>query len=476
MGRLPRFVPEAAAYGPGTVRAMAAHTGGTETKRFGRSAGLLSAGVGSAGLLTYLYFALASHNLGPTEYGQIVVLWSLVFVTISVAHRPVEQLLSRSIAERRARGLPFGSALRVAGVIELGVIAALTLLALALREPLTDDLLRGAEDLYWVLVFAVIAFGASFFARGVLAGNHRFGLLAGLLVCESASRTGFALAVALGIAEGQTAIALGIAAAPLFSLLVVPLAFGRRVAQASPAPVELPEGDGGGLSLSRGGGFAGAVLIVMLSEQALLNAGPLLTSAFVDAAAAGFVFNVLLLARAPLVVFQGVAVSLLPHLTRLRSQGSAMEGEFRGSVRVTLMAVGAFTALVAAVVAAAGPELMQVAFGDEFPYERGELLLITAGMGLYLTATTLNQAILAQGGAARAAARWAVCAIAFVVWCALPLVGDEVRRVELGFTGAASLLAALLTLAYRSAGPEGGLEPGSPDELEARLASADEAS
>lgn len=468
---------------------MAAERGGTETKRFGRSAGMLSAGVGSAGLLTYLYFALASHNLGPTEYGQIVVLWSSVFVTISVAHRPVEQLLSRSIAERRARALPVGSALRVAGLIELGVIAALAVGALALREPLTDDLLRGAEDLYWVLVFAVLAFGASFFARGFLAGNHRFGLLAGLLVCESASRTGFALAVALGIAEGQTAVALGIAAAPLFSLLVVPLALsrrrrpgvvepaypGRRAARASPSPVEHPEGDGG-LSLSRGGGFAAAVLIVMLSEQALLNAGPLLTSAFLDAAAAGFIFNVLLLARAPLVVFQGVAVSLLPHLTRLRSQGSAMEGEFRGSVRVTLIAIGAFTAFVAAIVAAAGPELMQTAFGDDFTYERGELLLITAGMGLYLTATTLNQAILAQGGAAHAAARWAVCAIAFVGWCALPLVADEVRRVEVGFTGAAALLAALLALAYRGAGPEGALEPGSPDELEARLASADEAS
>ena len=82
---------------------------GAETRRFGRSASLLSAGVGVAGLLTYLFFSLASHNLDATEYGEIVVLWSAVFVTISVAYRPVEQLLSRTLADRIARGDDIGA-------------------------------------------------------------------------------------------------------------------------------------------------------------------------------------------------------------------------------------------------------------------------------------------------------------------------------------------------------------------------------
>jgi len=66
---------------------------------------MLSLGVGSAGLLTYVYFSLASHNLSKTSYGEIVVLWSAVFVTISILFRPVEQLLSRTIADRQARGI-----------------------------------------------------------------------------------------------------------------------------------------------------------------------------------------------------------------------------------------------------------------------------------------------------------------------------------------------------------------------------------
>jgi O-antigen/teichoic acid export membrane protein len=443
---------------------------GEGAREFGRSATLLSAGVGAAGLLTYVYFSLASHNLDPTEYGEVVVLWSAVFVSISVLYRPVEQLLSRTIAERQARGQSISSALRVAATIQIGIGLITAAVVLALRDPLQDDLLGGSEALYWILFFALLAFGASFFARGYLAGNRRFVLLTGLLLAESFSRAAFALAVALGISEGQTAVALGIAAAPALSLLVVPLAFGRRAARATAN--QAASSSGAELKFVHGGGFAAAVLVVMLSEQTLLNGGPLIVRGFEGAAAAGFIFNVLLLARAPLVVFQGVATSLLPHLTRLRSRGAAGTEAFRLSIAGTLRAVAAFTALAATVVAIAGPDLMQIAFGDAFTYDRAGLLIVTAGMGLYLTATTLSQAAVAQGQVRSAALRWAACALAFLIWCLLPAF-DEARRVELGFTAAAALLAALLVPLHQRPGEE--VEPGSPEELEARLAVADEA-
>jgi O-antigen/teichoic acid export membrane protein len=448
-------------------------SGGAEGAReFGRSATLLSAGVGAAGLLTYVYFSLASHNLPPEEYGEVVVLWSAVFVSISVLYRPVEQLLSRTIAERQAHGQAIGEAVRVAATIQVGIAIVTAAVVLALRDPLQDDLLGGCESLYWILFFALLAFGASFFARGYLAGNRRFVLLAGLLLAESFSRAAFAMLVALGITEGQTAVALGIAAAPALSLLVVPLAFGRGAARALERSRGVPAGEAE-LKFAHGGSFAAAVLVVMLSEQTLLNGGPLIVRGFEGAAAAGFIFNVLLLARAPLVVFQGVATSLLPHLTRLRSRGRAGDEAFRLSVAGTLRAVAAFTAFVAVVVAAAGPELMQVAFGDSFAYDRTGLLIVTAGMGLYLAATTLSQAAVAQGRVRGAAIRWAVCAVGFLIWCLLPAF-DEARRVEVGFTAAAAALALLLAPLHRRPGEE--LEPGSPEELEARLAVADEAS
>ena len=449
-----------------------------EARRFGRSAGMLSLGIGSAGVLTYLYFSLASHNLSRTDYGEVVVLWSAVFVLISVLFRPIEQLLSRTIAERQAHGHPIGSALRVAATIQLGLAAAFAVAALALRGPIEDDLLSGNETLYWILVTAVLAFAASFFARGFLAGNRRFGLYGALLLMESTARMSFALAVALGIASGQTAVALGIIAAPVLSLTVVPLAFaGRAVrgrgAEAPPRPAE-----GSEFTLAHGGGFAAAVLLIMVSEQTLLNAGPLLVDASEDAAAAGYIFNVLMLARAPLVVFQAVQTSLLPHLTRLRSSATVADADaFRLSIRFTLGAIAAFAGIVALVVLVAGPALMQVAFGDKFSYDRLGLLLVTVGMGFYLSSGALNQAALARGQARRSAICWVTAAIGFLVWNLLPIL-DEFRRVEVGFLGAAALLFGLLFLLYRSPRTRAGdvVAPGSPEEIEATLAAADEAS
>jgi O-antigen/teichoic acid export membrane protein len=438
-----------------------------------RSAATLSAGVGAAGVITYAYFALASHNLDPVAYGEVVVLWSTVFLTISVLHRPVEQFVSRSVAEHRVRAQPIAATLRAAAALQGGIALAFAVAALALRGPLEDELFSGDPTLYWIYVAAVLCFAASFFARGYLAGSGRFGVLSGLLVCESASRAAFALAVAIGVASGKDAVAVGIVAAPVFSLLVVPLAFGRRL---SAEPKEVEETRPG---VARGGAFAAAVFFVMLAEQTLLNGGPLLIRGLEGAAAAGFIFNVLLLARAPLVVFQGVAISLLPHLTRLRSTGGEeASAAFALSVGQTLRAVAAFTALVGAIVAAAGPELMQAAFGDRFEYDRTGLLIVTAAMGLYLAATTVSQATLAQGQARRAAVAWTACALGFLAWSAVELIEAADRRIEVGFALAAAALLAALWRIYRTA-PSTARDPvlpSSAEETEARLALADEAS
>jgi O-antigen/teichoic acid export membrane protein len=453
---------------------MAASAGGgpsSEAASYGRRASLLSIGVGLTGLITYLYFAIASHQLSREDYGQIAVLWSAVFITVSTLQRPVEQLLSRTVSEHIAHGQPYRHPVRVAATIQFAISVAFVLVALALKGPIQDDLLDGNSTLYWIGVGAVAAYGASYFARGFLAGSHRLTLYAFLIISESLSRTAFPLFVALGIASGQDFVALGIVAAPTLSLIVVPFIFMTR------NPIEaVPAGeratDTNQFSLAEGGGFAAAVFVIMLSEQTFLNAGPLLVNATAGAAAAGFIFNVLMIARAPLQLFQAVSTSLLPHLTRLRAEGE--EDDFRASVRVTVLAIAGFAGLVAVAMAIAGPELMQIAFGDKFTYERSDLLIVTAGMGLYLCAATLNQAALAQGHVRQAAACWIACAIAFVIWTAVPVVSDEFHRVEVGYLGAAALLCTLLYVLYRRPVVEGGVRPGSTEELELQLAAADE--
>ena len=445
---------------------MSGSTASSDSGSYGRGAAILSVGIGLTGLITFSYFSLASHALPEAEYGRITLLWSAMFITVSVLYRPVEQLLSRTIADHEARGIEGSQHLRVAATIQMGLALLFAVIALALRGPIEDGLFDGSSALYWILVAGVLTYAASYFARGYLAGHRRFGLYGGLVLMESTSRTLFALAVTVGILEGQSAVALGIVAAPLVSLAVVPPALARRLAPAAgtpagraPDPAQLdaaardePSAREPEFTLARGSGFAAAVLLVMLCEQTFLNAGPLLVEATTDGAEgavlAGVVFNVLLIARAALTLFQAVQTAILPHLTRLRAAGE--EDPFRRSVSLTLLAIAGFAGAVALVMLAAGPTVMNLLFGGEYDYGRGGLVLVALGMGLYLCAATLNQALLAHDLAGRASAVWAVTAAAFVLFLLLVELDDRLLQVELAFTGAAVCLSSALYALYRS--------------------------
>lgn len=450
-------------------------------KTYGRTAGLLTVALGTAGALAYLFFALASHSLNEREYGQIVVLWSVSFLVISTLFRPVEQLLARTVAEHDERGLPVGPACRVAALIQVGLGAAFTVVAFAFKGPIEDRIFEGAPLFFWALTGTVLAFSASYFARGYFAGSRRMGAYAALLILEGLARLGLALLVAVGITSGTTWVALAVALAPVISLTVVPFALirgQRRRNQTTRRPAQAASSAGAAdLTLARGGGFAAAVLVIMLSEQILLNSGVLFVRASEGTAAAGFIFNVLMVARAPVVLFQAIAASLLPHLTRLRSRDSEASGDaFKLSVNLTLIVIAGFATAVIAGLLLIGPTVMQIAFGENFEYDRTGLCIVGVGMGLYLAAGTLNQATLAQGQASRAAACWLGCAVLFAAVNLLP-VFDAFRRVEIGFAVSAAALLGSLALLYRHPRSVPGYEvlPDSSHELEARLAISDDA-
>jgi O-antigen/teichoic acid export membrane protein len=417
----------------------------TSASGYGRGARILSIGIATTGLVTFAYFSVASYVLDDASYTEISLLWSVLFVIVSVIYRPIEQLLSRTIADRRARGLEHDHPLRTPLLIQAGFALGFLVLALAFRGPIEDGLFDGSGTLYWILVVAVLAYAASYFARGWLAGHQWFGLYGGLVFLEACSRLAFAVAVAVGIAEGQSAVALGMAAAPFVSLVVVPWAFSRR-----PKPVErAPEEDAEALGLARGGRFAVAVLAIMLAEQTLLNAGVLIADwTSDDAAVAGFVFNVLLIARAPLQLFQAIQGSLLPHLAGLEAR--AGRAEFDRAVRVTVAAIVAFAGAVALGLLLLGPFAMDLLFDDAFTYGRWGLALVAVGMGAHLAAGTFNQAALARDRAGAAAACWLAGAAAFVAFMAAPLVDDALLRAQVGYCGAAGLLCVLLAAVYRA--------------------------
>ena len=441
--------------------------GGSKEQASGSSyasgARVLSIGIAATGIFTFAYLATSSNVLDPASYSRISLCWAIMFVILSVIYRPIEQLLSRTIADRRARGL-HDNPLRIPALIQFGFALLFLVAALALRPQIQQGMFDGSSALYWILVIGVLAYAASYFARGWLAGHERFDLYGGLVFLESTSRFLFALAVAVGIGSGQDEVALGMAIAPFASLCVIPFAFTRvrrrgprgtpaaDAAREGPAHAEIEEA-ATDISLRHGAGFAVSVVGIMLAEQTLMNAGVLIVAANSSGAAltvgiTGFVFNVLLIVRAPLQLFQAIQTSILPHLAGLEARASAKE--FDRAIKLTVRVIAGFGAAVAIGLLAVGPLVMTALLGDKgFHYGRVGLALVGLGMGLHLVAGTLNQAALARGRAAIASLSWLIAAGLFVVFVAVHTIPSQVTRVEVGYFGAALVLCGLLWLVYR---------------------------
>ena len=379
--------------------------------------------------------------------------------------------------------------MRVASTIQFGLSLFFAVLALALRGPIQDNLLEGNETLYWVFFSSFLFYAASYFARGFLAGQQRFGLFVALILSESCFRTIFAVMVAIGILSGQSAVAIGITAAPALCLMVVPFAFLRRAKKRPTRSLKRREAGrhrpdtkrsrgGRGLLLQvDGGGFAAAVLRDHVQRTGLPQRRPADHPRPAGRGGGGIHLQ---RADAGAGAAAAVPVGLDQHpaapdqTPRQRPRAGASANSAR---RCGWCCSGSPPSrrCVVVVVLIAGPKLMQIAFSKKFTYDRPGLLLVSVGMGLYLGSVTVNQACIAQGQVRRAAARWITCAALFIGWNFVPLVSNEFRRVEIGFLLAAGVLFALLYYVYRRPHEraEDVPEPGSAEELEARLAMID---
>jgi O-antigen/teichoic acid export membrane protein len=159
------------------------------------------------------------------------------------------------------------------------------------------------------------------------------------------------------------------------------------------------------------------------------------------ATAAAIVFAATMIVRIPVYLFQGVAASLLPNLTRLQALDDA--ASFRRALARTAGVLLAGGAGVVVFGASIGPEVLRLLYGQGFEAGRLELALLGAGVGCYLAAATFSQALLALDRTRAAAAAWAVVALGYVGLYAL-LPGTELHRVSVAFVSAAAVGLVLL--------------------------------
>lgn len=394
----------------------------------GRAPGavLMSAGTVGSGLLAYAFNAVAARTLGPDAYGPIAVLWAAMCLVAVVLFRPIEQTLSRAVAERTAVGQDARPVVRPVAVLAV-VTTLITLTGCALAwGAITDRLFDGQDLLTAMLLVGVAGYGGSYFVRGLVGGRRWYSGYGVLLLADGGVRLALVLPLYVWASTSLAAAALAAAA---ISGAVAPLLLRDRAAITRLAGTAA----GAPFRLRSAAGFAASTTVVAAGDQVLVSGGPVLVMLHGGphaSKAAGIVFAATMLVRAPAYLFQGVGAALLPNLTTMLAQDD--EHGFRRAVARTVAVLAAFGGVMVLGAFAAGPTVMDVLYGHGFDAGRTELALLAAGAGAYLVAATLSQAALARDEAVGAAAIWAGSAVVFVVF-ELALSGDALMRVSLAF-------------------------------------------
>jgi O-antigen/teichoic acid export membrane protein len=397
---------------------------GDERRSVFTGAWLVSVATLAAGVLTYAYHVLAARTLGPHAYGQIAILWGAIFLAAIVLFRPLEQTLSRTIADRRARGEEVRTVLRPIGLICAGILVLGGIAFAAAWGQITERVFLGNDLMTAMLVAGIAAYGLQYLVRGLVGGARWFGGYGLSLCADGVAR--LLVAVPLVFAASQDLAALALVAAGLGGALI-PVLAGRRILASL-----LVRGTGGRFELGSALGFAAPTCVIAAADQLLTNGAPLLVivgNGTDGTKSAGIVMAATMLVRAPVYVFQGLAASFLPNLTLLHATDDPA-GFRRAVTRTVLYLLGAGLVIVG-LTAIAGEQAMAL-YGSGFEAGRQPLVLLALGVAFYLGAATFSQGLLAADCAVRAAAAWLVSALLLVVLYAT-IPGSELYRVSVAF-------------------------------------------
>lgn len=368
--------------------------------------------------------------LGPEAFAPVSVLWTLMFLTGTVALTPVEQFVAREatagrrVLTRRARAI--------------AVIIAATATASGAFALLTRDALFGGETGFVVLaVLTVVATAPLFLSRGLAIGQRRFDVYGAMLGLEGLGRLVLG-AIGLLVVGGPVGLAWGVALGPALALAIPTLHFERR------APLPASE---------HAGTFLAPYIGASAASQLLLAGAPLAVAALgAGPATISIVFVTFTLFRAPVTIVYLVQGRLLNLLVRLELAGETARID---RIRRTVLLGG----LVAITLAGAtgwllGPGVVTLLYGAPFRPDAAVAALAATGVAGAALSQLLGQLLVAAGRTTVLARRWTV---GLAVATAVLVAGALTDVLTPAVTVAAAFAAGELTVAAAMArtGPTG---------------------
>jgi O-antigen/teichoic acid export membrane protein len=381
----------------------------------------VGAGIVVTAITAYVFVIVAQRGLSDSQYSAFGAFWGFIFVAGPGLFLPLEQEVGRALAHRRAQGI--GGGPLVVRAARLGAIltAAMVVIALVTAPLYVDGQFHGNWLLVASLAIGLVAFYLMHTTRGTLSGNAQFRPYGEMLAIDGIVRLAGALALLALDVDNAGAYGMCIALSPFVAVLVSLRGQKELLLPGPPAPYSE-------LSNALGWLLAGSVLMQILGYSALLGVNLLKGSGAAETAAVAAFTSAFFVARIPPLLFQAVQGTLLPKLANLA--GAGRHDDFRTGLKQLLFIVVGIAVFGTIAAFAIGVPVGERLF-PPFDISSVDLGLLAAGMGVFIIALTVAQALLALHGHRPAALAWLLGVVVFVA-VAAP-ISDLEKRVELGF-------------------------------------------
>ena len=116
--------------------------------------------------MSFAFLGIAGRTLGKDAFEPLSVYWALIYLVCPGFFLPLEQEVSRALANRWARGLGVGTLVRQAGQLGAGLTGALVLAVVVAAPFLLDHLFDDQVLIIVALVLAIVGYAAVHLARG----------------------------------------------------------------------------------------------------------------------------------------------------------------------------------------------------------------------------------------------------------------------------------------------------------------------
>ena len=392
----------------------------------------VAVGVASFGLANYVFLAGATRLLGPVRFAEFNVFWGLVYGLGLGLCLPFEQEVSRRAAVARASGEDPAPTLRAAYRT-----TALATAALAVATVPVAFVFARREDVAQVVVLCAVSYLAlavAYVSRGALSGSGQFGRYAAQFGVEGALRVAAVGLVAASVI--QSSVVTFALAVPV-ALLAGVFATTRIVVRGRPT-----------LGVGVLGRSLGPMVVSSMIVSSLINLGPVTINLLVPEdglAVAGSFLAAAVVTRVPILAFSAVQAVLIPRLVRSVMAGDRQD--FRKGLVLVLVPTAALGVLGMLAWVVVGPALLQLLAGDEYSLPRADMVLLAAGVALYLVCVVLQSAAFALGEHVRVMRSWILGAAIFPLVVLLPL--EPTRAVGWAMVGAFGGAAVALALVVR---------------------------